>query len=143
MKFNANEIFLHVALSLISVPFQLAKMVAEIASQNYETEDDIHLQSLTTEDESQATIESCNETESNTTTSSGYDTDDKWILDIIETPPGVKNHVIIYRRGHVKKIQKYFEQYCGWSRKQTIALSVLSYTSLVNKLEYYVYVFLG
>ena len=51
--------------------------------------------------------------ETETSYSSGYDTDDQSIqFNIIKTPPGVKSRVVAFRRGLVKKNSKIFE-YCG------------------------------
>ena len=143
MKFL--DAIINVALAVLSVPFEIAKMWTE-ACQNERKVDDIHPAELstallrltaasfieTTENiDNIGTNENIDNIEdidnigtnenieiSNHSGSSGYNSnsdDDDIQFHVIKTPAGVKNRVIPFRRGFVKKYAQYYceLEHCG------------------------------
>ena len=141
MKFL--DAIINVALAVLSVPFEIAKMWTEACQNERQVEDDIHPAELSTallrltaasfiettenidniEDidniGTNENIENIENIEiSNHSGSSGYNSnsdDDDIQFHVIKTPAGVKNRVIPFRRGFVKKYAQYYceLEHCG------------------------------
>ena len=114
MKFI--EAIINVALAVLSVPFEIAKMWGELCqNQNIASSID-NIENVENIDNIDNIYNIENIETSNRSGSSGYNSSDDDCIQfhVIKTPPGVKTRVIPFRRGSVQKFVKHYQlEHCG------------------------------